>query len=94
MNLEKLLTREQKEDIIRANVTGLYDGPFTLRYDRRFGWDFEVRAHGQKPIAIFSVSITNPRFAAAVHELARALNDVSKGLTDATRVRGGPNIEA
>ena len=89
MDIEKLLSREQKEEIIRSLIRQ-YDvrlQHFTLTYDRRFGWDFEVKRHGLRPIVTFSTSVTDPRFGMVAQECARAIKDI-QGSTHAIAIKG------
>ena len=79
MNIEKLLTRDQKEGIIRHMIREVdHRLVFTLRYNRRFGWDFEVRRHGLRPIVTFSVGITDERLGFVAQECARAIREIQQ----------------
>lgn len=86
LNLDRLLTREQKQGIVKERLQreGVR-GPFRLRYDCRFGWDFEVKK-GTWPTVIFSVPIMSPRLGEAIRECVRAIEDMRSG-TQATMVR-------
>jgi hypothetical protein len=98
MDLDKMLSREQKEMVILTRLTTLgVKRQLNLKYDRRYGWDFEVRSTALIPRVTFSVPLTSDRFGFAVTELARALMDVGthgsvgikwKVCVNATRIPG------
>lgn len=79
MNVEDLLSRSQKEDVVRSMLNRMgTGGEYTLTFDRRFGFDFEVRANGCRPAVTFSVGISDSRFGFALAECARALRDIRR----------------
>lgn len=93
MDLEKLLTRVQKEEVIRHLIRENEPKAqhFSLKYDRRFGWDFEVRRHGLRPIVTFSVSVTDERLGFVAQECARAIREIQES-THAIAILGQRNI--
>jgi hypothetical protein len=79
VDLDSLLTRSQKENVLRTSLQKLgTGGDFTLTFDRRFNYDFEVRQNGATPSVTFSVSLNNERYGFAVRECARALRDIRR----------------
>lgn len=93
MNLETLLTREQKESILLARVADLRPGlereVCTVRYDRRFAFDFEVvRGPAGKARVTFSTAIGAEKFGLVIERLAQAIFDIRYTSTPATSIRG------
>ena len=85
MDLQKLLTTKQKEEIILAQLgMDTTRDDMTLKYDARYGWDFCVRrivvdGHLFMIKVTFSVFITDKRFKAVVKEVHRAIHEVRQG---------------
>ena len=83
MDLQKLLTTKQKEDIVLAQLgIDTTRDDVVFKYDARYAWDFCVRRKmgtGSEIKVTFSVFITEPRFKAAVKELHRAIHEVRMG---------------
>ena len=95
-DLHKLLTKEQKEAIIASAITKHVPRAkdlFKLTYDRRFGWDFEVRK-GVKPLVTFSVDLDDPRFALVARECGRAIVEVRYGTGLSRALRGSAKEDA
>lgn len=86
MDLDSLLSREQKESILgqRLRAYGLMDG-YSIRYDRRYSWDFEARRVGNHTVVTFSVSLNDHRFPHAVIEMARAVWSLKTSNASAVR---------
>ena len=81
LNLDKLLTQEQKTDVLTARLKALdvdVEG-LTLRYDQKYSWDFSV-SRGSPIRVVASVSVGSRRWMAVTEELARAIKDVRGGL--------------
>ena len=82
MDVEKLLTKQQKENIILAQLgMDTTRDDVELKYDARYGWDFCVsRTTSDRRIrAVFSVCVTDPRFKAVLKEIHRAIHEVRAG---------------
>ena len=84
MDLQKLLTRKQKEEVILSQLgMDTTRDDMTLKYDARYGWDFCVRrvmsGESAQIKVTFSVFITDKRFKAVVKEVHRAIHEVRQG---------------
>ncbi len=83
MDLQKLLTTKQKEDIILAQLgMDTTRDDVVFKYDARYAWDFCVRRQASlKPMihVTFSVFVTEKRFKDAVKEVHRAIHEVRQG---------------
>ena len=94
MDIDKLLTREQKEEIVLAQLreAGVRH-EISLRYDRRYSWDWEVSGRGRrKTKVVFSVPLMSARFGFAITECAKAVREMYYGRTNAVAVR--PKLSA
>ena len=83
MDLDKLLTTEQKEAIIlyQLGIDTTRDD-VQLRYNSRYSWDFCVRRKvgpGNEIKVTFSVFLTDPRFKLVLKEVHRAIHEVRQG---------------
>lgn len=94
MNLEKLLSREQKEAAIKAGLV-VHDPRLegeiaAVVYDRRFGFDFEViRGMAGKPRVTFALSIADERFNDVIQDCAEACVTIRFTSVSASAIRGG-----
>lgn len=99
IDLEKLLNKDQKESVVNAQLAqhGV-TGPYTLKYDTKFSWDFAVRkaenAEGEIiPRVVLSVSIAHRRFPTVIAEVARAIEEVREGKRTNIHRGSGPFAE-
>ncbi len=82
MDVESLLTRTHKEEIVKARL----NKPLTIvTYDRRYAWDFHVRKSSIKEGSesfihvTFSVPISSKRFTRAIEETKKAVEEIRTG---------------
>ena len=81
MDIESLLTKEQKEGIILTQLgMDTTRDDVGLRYDARYGWDFCVARYKKSQIRVtFSVCVTDMRFKAVLEQVHRAIHEVRQG---------------
>ena len=83
MDLDKLLTKEQKEAIILHQLgMDTTRDDVQLRYNSQYSWDFCVRRKmgpGNEIKVTFSVFLTDPRFKLVLKEVHRAIHEVRQG---------------
>lgn len=90
MNLDTILTKEQKETFLHKLISDRKPPlPFTVSVNRRLSWDFLVRKHGVVARVFFGASIGDPRMPQLIMEIVRAMWDL-KTLTSAVAVMGRP----
>jgi hypothetical protein len=94
MNLDKLLTREQKESAIKTALTvinpRLVGEIAAVSYDRRLAFDFEVsRGPAGKARVLFALSIGDERFNQVIADCAEACETIRYDSVSAVALRGG-----
>ena len=91
MNLDQLLTREQKQVFVQKCLRKLTRCEFYLRYDGTFERDWKVSGSGEwgKPSVVFSAKLGSKRFQETVERCARAINELYVGSTSASALMGG-----
>jgi hypothetical protein len=96
--IEELLTKAQKEEVIKKRLSvampRIEGEVHSISYDRRFGFDFEVlRGPAGKARVTFSLSIEDPRFPDVVRDCAQACYEVRFTSTTASAIRGNSREE-
>jgi len=98
IDLEVLLSRQQKEDIVRTMFLNAYPkhippSHLQVTYDRRYSWLFGAQKRGRVVSLIISVNITDPQLQWVVDEAVRGVLEMNRSF-ELVKVVGDRRVEA